>query len=243
MLRYPTEPLPKHPAYDDESHGLRSAIDGSLAKLLEVTSDDICDDTEMKRIHERIDEVYEPRKPPTLKIALVGDAGVGKSSLINSVLHIPGIAKTSAVADSCTAVPTEFKGADQDQNDTYKAVVRYRSRKEIDKFIKCKSVLTGIITSKIARERMSRRSHQCFFKLTLAKPFSLHSSRTDDSLLVFCISNTHYDASCDEDTDQDQTTLSVESSGIPSLRAHALALAADMVRKHYQGYFLVDTVF
>jgi len=135
MLRYPTEPLPKHPAYDEESHGLRSAIDGSLAKLLEVTSDDTCDDTEMKRIHERIDEVYEPRKPPTLKIALVGDAGVGKSSLINSVLHIPGIAKTSAVADSCTAVPTEFKGADQDQNDTYKAVVRYRSRKEIDKFI------------------------------------------------------------------------------------------------------------
>ncbi|KAH8703638.1 hypothetical protein BGW36DRAFT_287095 [Talaromyces proteolyticus] len=45
----------------------------------------------------------------TRTIAILGNSGEGKSSLINSLLHYPGIAKTSDLGSACTSVVTEYR--------------------------------------------------------------------------------------------------------------------------------------
>ncbi|KAK4235702.1 hypothetical protein C8A03DRAFT_46215 [Achaetomium macrosporum] len=45
----------------------------------------------------------------TKTIAVLGDSGEGKSSLINSLLHFPGIAKTGDIGSACTSVVTEYR--------------------------------------------------------------------------------------------------------------------------------------
>ncbi|CAG9951905.1 unnamed protein product [Clonostachys rosea f. rosea IK726] len=45
----------------------------------------------------------------TRTIAVMGDSGEGKSSLINSLLHCPGIAKTGDIGSACTSVVTEYR--------------------------------------------------------------------------------------------------------------------------------------
>ncbi|EAQ83066.1 hypothetical protein CHGG_10884 [Chaetomium globosum CBS 148.51] len=45
----------------------------------------------------------------TKTIAVLGDSGEGKSSLINSLLDFPGIAKTGDIGSACTSVVTEYR--------------------------------------------------------------------------------------------------------------------------------------
>ncbi|EED22856.1 hypothetical protein TSTA_063370 [Talaromyces stipitatus ATCC 10500] len=45
----------------------------------------------------------------TRMIAILGDSGEGKSSLINSLLHCPGVAKISDLGSACTTVITEYR--------------------------------------------------------------------------------------------------------------------------------------
>ncbi|KAM4054595.1 dynamin family protein [Hirsutella rhossiliensis] len=45
----------------------------------------------------------------TRTVALLGNSGEGKSSLINSLLHYPGIAKTGDTGSACTSVITEYR--------------------------------------------------------------------------------------------------------------------------------------
>ncbi|TLD06663.1 uncharacterized protein PgNI_08716 [Pyricularia grisea] len=45
----------------------------------------------------------------TRTIAVLGDSGQGKSSLINSLLHYPEISKTGDIGSACTSVVTEYR--------------------------------------------------------------------------------------------------------------------------------------
>lgn len=45
----------------------------------------------------------------TRTIAVLGDSGEGKSSLINSLLHVPEIAQTGDIGSACTSVVTEYR--------------------------------------------------------------------------------------------------------------------------------------
>ncbi|KAK6437017.1 hypothetical protein LTR95_006792 [Oleoguttula sp. CCFEE 5521] len=60
-----------------------------------------------------------------LKIAILGNAGTGKSSLLNSITDCPGLARSLSGGESCTCVPTEYSGASPNQEAQIVAVVEY----------------------------------------------------------------------------------------------------------------------
>lgn len=131
-----TEPFPLHPAYYEEAARSQESLEAALDVFDRITSGQISDRSDVKRINEKVVESRKLSAPPTFKIALIGDAGVGKSTLINSLLHIDKIAKTSAAGESCTAVAAEIRKALPDQKQPFKAVVRYREHVEIEEFLR-----------------------------------------------------------------------------------------------------------
>ncbi|KAK4896000.1 hypothetical protein LTR49_028195 [Elasticomyces elasticus] len=74
------------------------------------------------------------------KIALIGNAGVGKSSALNAVVDMLNLAKSLSGGQSCTSVPTAFSNALSNQNKQFGAVVLYHKSAEVQ------GLLAGFVT-------------------------------------------------------------------------------------------------
>uniref|UniRef100_A0A8H7K460 G domain-containing protein n=2 Tax=Clonostachys TaxID=110564 RepID=A0A8H7K460_BIOOC len=66
-------------------------------------------DDSAKRILGQIKDVRSLQGIEARHVAILGDSGEGKSSLINSLLHYPGIAQTGDIGSACTSVVTEYR--------------------------------------------------------------------------------------------------------------------------------------
>ncbi|EXV00317.1 Ras GTPase family protein [Metarhizium robertsii] len=71
----------------------------------------------------------------TRTIAILGDSGQGKSSLINSLLHFPRLAKTGDSGSACTSVVTEYRQKRPNQKDNILIEVEILSRSEIEEVL------------------------------------------------------------------------------------------------------------
>ncbi|KAF4626102.1 hypothetical protein G7Y89_g12058 [Cudoniella acicularis] len=83
----------------------------SVSKLTDVLSSSSIHnepDSTMRRLHEEADKLAGFQCPSTRTVGFVGDSGVGKSSLLNSLLDFRGLARTSNSGAACTCVVTEF---------------------------------------------------------------------------------------------------------------------------------------
>ncbi|KAK6859171.1 hypothetical protein PG995_005024 [Apiospora arundinis] len=65
-------------------------------------------DSAMKRLHLEAEELSNFHCPPSRTVGFVGDSGVGKSSLLNSLLDFRGLARASNGGAACTCVATEY---------------------------------------------------------------------------------------------------------------------------------------
>ncbi|RDW87518.1 hypothetical protein BP5796_03212 [Coleophoma crateriformis] len=72
----------------------------------------------------------------TRTIAVLGDSGQGKSSLINALLHFPEIARTGDIGTACTSVVTEYRQKTRDQQAPITIEVEYLSKSEIEEVVK-----------------------------------------------------------------------------------------------------------
>ncbi|XEV04523.1 hypothetical protein FSHL1_009810 [Fusarium sambucinum] len=72
----------------------------------------------------------------TRTIAVLGDSGEGKSSLINSLLHFPGVAQTGDIGSACTSVVTEYRQKKVEHTEPITIDVEYLSAPEIRELIK-----------------------------------------------------------------------------------------------------------
>ncbi|KAH8744019.1 hypothetical protein F5882DRAFT_455086 [Hyaloscypha sp. PMI_1271] len=72
----------------------------------------------------------------TRTIAVLGDSGEGKSSLINALLHFPEIAKTGDIGAACTSVVTEYRQKTREHTSPITIEVEYLSKSEIEDLIK-----------------------------------------------------------------------------------------------------------
>ncbi|KAG8670948.1 hypothetical protein FPOAC1_004183 [Fusarium poae] len=72
----------------------------------------------------------------TRTIAVLGDSGEGKSSLINSLLHFPGVAQTGDIGSACTSVVTEYRQKKAEHTKPITISVEYLSAPEIRELIK-----------------------------------------------------------------------------------------------------------
>ncbi|KAE9378390.1 hypothetical protein N431DRAFT_400024 [Stipitochalara longipes BDJ] len=65
-------------------------------------------DSVMRRLHEKGSELARFHCPSTRTVGFVGDSGVGKSSLLNTLLDFRALARTSDGGAACTSVITEY---------------------------------------------------------------------------------------------------------------------------------------
>lgn len=69
-------------------------------------------------------------------VALLGDSGEGKSSVINSLLHCHGVAQTSDDGNACTSVITEYRLKAPHHTAPFTIEVEYLSEAEIEEIVK-----------------------------------------------------------------------------------------------------------
>ncbi|KAL8651588.1 MAG: hypothetical protein Q9210_003171 [Variospora velana] len=90
------EALPKLATYHPSFAKVEKRYESLLDKAVQMLQDSKYHDAGSKQL---LDESLKRRKieyPPAQKIGLVGDSGVGKSSLINAILDVPELALTTA---------------------------------------------------------------------------------------------------------------------------------------------------
>lgn len=101
---------------DDEFHSLafqRRLFQAKimLQRLTRVLSSNpihVEPDSNIKRRHEEAESLRDFRPLSVRTVGLVGDSGVGKSSLINSLLDKDSLARTTGRGAACTCVVTEY---------------------------------------------------------------------------------------------------------------------------------------
>ncbi|RKK77915.1 hypothetical protein BFJ69_g5912 [Fusarium oxysporum] len=71
----------------------------------------------MGKLHEDAGRLAAFEYPATRTVGFVGDSGVGKSSLLNSLLDTKGLARTSNNGEACTCVVTEYHYHNRDTLD------------------------------------------------------------------------------------------------------------------------------
>ncbi|KAK4119755.1 P-loop containing nucleoside triphosphate hydrolase protein, partial [Parathielavia appendiculata] len=81
---------------------------GRLARVLGSSALHLNPDSTMKALRDKADELAKFRCPQSRIVGLVGDSGVGKSSLLNSLLDSHNLARTSNGGAACTCVVTEY---------------------------------------------------------------------------------------------------------------------------------------
>ncbi|KAH8664648.1 hypothetical protein BX600DRAFT_464800 [Xylariales sp. PMI_506] len=83
-------------------------IMSDLATTLASSSLHVEPDSTMQRLHQRAGQLANFRCPSTRIVGFVGDSGVGKSSVLNSLLDFKRMARTSNSGAACTCVITEY---------------------------------------------------------------------------------------------------------------------------------------
>ncbi|KAF4998211.1 hypothetical protein FGRMN_3260 [Fusarium graminum] len=73
----------------------------------------------MRKLHQEAGRLAAFQYPATRTVGFVGDSGVGKSSLLNSLLDIKSLARTSNNGEACTCVVTEYHYHDRETLDLH----------------------------------------------------------------------------------------------------------------------------
>ncbi|KAJ5595499.1 uncharacterized protein N7459_001707 [Penicillium hispanicum] len=92
--------------------------------------------TALHRMLEKNRELSGFKYPETRSVGFIGDSGVGKSSLINSLLDIKGMARSGGGGGACTCVATEFRYVDKDHPDPYTIEATFMNAKERSELLK-----------------------------------------------------------------------------------------------------------
>ncbi|OBT38703.1 hypothetical protein VE00_10646 [Pseudogymnoascus sp. WSF 3629] len=78
------------------------------------------------------EELRNYQSPVEFTIGVVGDSGVGKSSLINSLLNVQRLAKAVADGTACTSAATEYRKKRTSDPDVYNVEIECMNDGEID---------------------------------------------------------------------------------------------------------------
>ncbi|KAJ6150057.1 hypothetical protein N7471_001256 [Penicillium samsonianum] len=126
------ETLPPAPIYNNRLQDGLKAVKGHLAslasamRLSELTQDQ---STSLYTLYKRTEKMSRFQYPVTRTVGFIGDSGVGKSSLINSLLD-QKIARSSREGSACTCVVTEFRHTNQDHTGPFSIEAEFMNREE-----------------------------------------------------------------------------------------------------------------
>ncbi|KAI7220454.1 hypothetical protein KC343_g2819 [Hortaea werneckii] len=130
------EAYPKSAAYDEAIPKIKSAYTGIAQQVLNIIKTNPCNSAVLAKFVAKSADLTTIPKSKSVKIALLGEMGTGKSSLLNSVIDIPDLARAFGGGESCTCVPSEYRNAFPDQRKRFAARVVYLDRAGVAKLIK-----------------------------------------------------------------------------------------------------------
>ncbi|KAI2927158.1 hypothetical protein CBS147321_11250 [Aspergillus niger] len=87
--------------------------------------------TDLSKLYEKTLEASRFAYPATRTVGFIGDSGVGKSSLINSLLDQESLARSSGDGAACTTVVTEFRSVNDTYPENYTVVADFMDEDEI----------------------------------------------------------------------------------------------------------------
>ncbi|KAJ5292390.1 uncharacterized protein N7443_008343 [Penicillium atrosanguineum] len=73
--------------------------------------------------------------PETRTVGFIGDSGVGKSSLINSLLDQRSLSRSSSGGTACTCVVTEFRHVDEDHTGPFTVEAQFMTSEEMKELL------------------------------------------------------------------------------------------------------------
>ncbi|KAF2496947.1 hypothetical protein BU16DRAFT_616988 [Lophium mytilinum] len=129
-----TENLPDVPIYDARlQSGLRDTKEElrELHEVMEFGPGALNQAPNLSILAQQTHRLSEFAYSETRTIGLVGDSGVGKSSLINSLLDERGIARSSGDGGACTNIVTEYRYPRTPDGPDYSFEVEYMSPEEL----------------------------------------------------------------------------------------------------------------
>ncbi|KAJ5622536.1 hypothetical protein N7528_005768 [Penicillium herquei] len=128
-----------------------------------------------------------------LSMGFIGDSGVGKSSVINSLLDQTELAQSNGDGAACTSVVTEFRSTDSAHPDPYTIEIEFMESEEIKELLEellrnfrafyC-PLLYSNVTSKDARESIKlagERARQTFESLFHDRTETIYELLGDES--------------------------------------------------------------
>ncbi|KAH8202846.1 hypothetical protein TruAng_003009 [Truncatella angustata] len=93
-------------------------------------------DDDLRRLLSDAEKLNNFACSDTRTVAILGDSGQGKSSLVNSLLHFPGIAKTGDIGSACTSVVTEYRHRRECHSAPITIEVEYLKQDGIENMVK-----------------------------------------------------------------------------------------------------------
>ncbi|KAK5122690.1 hypothetical protein LTR85_003605 [Meristemomyces frigidus] len=130
------EAFPKEAIYDP---GIKDIKDGCAAKIAEIKSifkTHECTTAPVQGFLAKIAALATVPDIEPIRIALLGDTGVGKSSTTNSLLDNVELAKEGAAGKACTCVVTDLQRPFKDQEERYAAQAVYFDEDGMTKLFK-----------------------------------------------------------------------------------------------------------
>ncbi|KAL3441007.1 hypothetical protein BJX65DRAFT_289514 [Aspergillus insuetus] len=128
------EELPQAPIYDIRLQNALRDIRGQLTDLvygMSLQEQALDSTTGFRRLYEQTLSASRFTYPATRTVGFIGDSGMGKSSVINSILDQEGLARSSGDGAACTTVVTEFRSVDHDHPNNYTIEADFMDNVEI----------------------------------------------------------------------------------------------------------------
>ncbi|KAH6682229.1 hypothetical protein F5X68DRAFT_192586 [Plectosphaerella plurivora] len=137
----------------------------TIQQSLQKAALDCPDDADLTALNARAAAMSSRQMAMTRRVAIVGDSGQGKSSLINSLLHMPGVAQTSDMGSACTTVVIEYHQKSEHQISPIEMTAEFYTGDALEEQIRELSwSYRQLLLPGVDRDEMSEKEYERFEK-------------------------------------------------------------------------------
>lgn len=130
------EAYPAYAAYDPDIADITRKLISVPQQIIDILSQHEGSGKHVISLVEAASKLLTIPKNAKIRVGLLGDAGAGKSSLLNSITDLDDLANSLSGGQSCTCVPTEYSGAFLKQRKAFAATIRYFDIKKIGQMLR-----------------------------------------------------------------------------------------------------------